>query len=557
MAGGFLQTRSAAVLRRLALSQDISNSDRDALTAFLTAGAGNDQGYAPASGEIVGILKQLGDTMAKDLQELIAAEEAAKKAYEELMACKQKEVDSLTAAIESKIKRIGELGIEIVNLKEDLDDTTAMFMDDTKFLADLKKNCGTKQKEWALIQKTRQEELLAIADTIKILNDDDALELFKKTAGASLLQIEMSNQQVLNQARAALGLAGKRRNVGVDLIALALTGKKVDFSKVITMIDDMVVLLGKEQVDDDNKKEYCTIQFDMTDDKKKGLERTISDLEKSISEDKEMVATLTSEIAALKEGILKLDREVAEATTIRKEEHADFAAELTANKAASDIIDFAKNRMNKFYNPKLYKPPPKRELTEEERITLNMGGTLAPTNPPGGIAGTGIGLEQTHTGSIAAPPPPPETFGDYKKKGEESSGVIGMMDMLKADLQKEITEMEVTEQNAQEEYEQMVNDAADKRAADSLSIEEKESAKAGSEADLVKDGDAKAGAEDELMATKEYIADLHAECDWLMSNYDTRKEARAAEIEALKNAKAVLSGADYSLVQIHRNRHLE
>merc|ERR1719316_875605 len=556
MSGGFLQTSSAAVLKRLVLTEDISNSDRDTLTAFLTGGDG--QGYAPASGEIVGILKQMGDTMYKDLKDLIAAEEAAKKAYEELMACKQKEVDALTKAIEDKIKRIGELGIEIVNLKEDLDDTTAMFMEDTKFLADLKKNCATKQKEWALIQKTRQEELLAIADTIKILNDDDALELFKKTAGASLLQIEMSNQQVLNQARAALGLAGKRRNVGVDLIALALTGKKVDFTKVIKMIDDMVVLLGKEQVDDDNKKEYCTIQFDMTDDKKKGLERTISDLEKSISEDKEMVATLTSEIEALKEGILKLDREVAEATTIRKEEHADFAAELTANKAASDIIDFAKNRMNKFYNPKLYKPPPKRELTEEERITLNMGGTLAPTNPPGGIAGTGIGFEQTGSGSIAAPPPPPEAgIGEYKKKGEESGGVIQMMDNLKADLQKEITEMEVTEQNAQEDYETMVKDAADTRAADSLSIEEKETAKAGVEADLVKAGDAKAGAEDELMATKEYIADLHAECDWLMSNYDTRKEARAAEIDALKKAKAVLSGADYSLVQMHHSRHLE
>merc|ERR1719453_1671779 len=127
-----------------------------------------------------------------------------------------------------------------------------------------------------------------------------------------------------------------------------------------------------------------------------------------------------------------------------------------------------------------------------------------------------------------------------------------MMDMLKADLQKEITEMEVTEQNAQEEYEQMVKDAADKRAADSLSIEEKESAKAGSEADLVKSTEDKAGAEDELMATKEYIAQLYAECDWLLSNYGTRKEARAAEIDALKNAKAVLSGADFSLMQIHQ-----
>merc|ERR1719359_1456764 len=136
--------------------------------------------------------------MYKELKDLISAEEAAKKAYDELMACKQKEVESLTSAIESKIKRIGELGIEIVNMKEDLDDTTAAFMEDKKFLADLDKNCASKEKEWALRQKTRQEELLAIADTIKILNDDDALELFKKTLpSASFLQLEVSNKQVL------------------------------------------------------------------------------------------------------------------------------------------------------------------------------------------------------------------------------------------------------------------------------------------------------------------------------------------------------------------------
>merc|ERR1719262_1553876 len=60
MAGGFLQTNSAAVLRRLSLSQDMSNADRDVLTSFLSQG--NSDGYAPASGEIVGILKQMKDT---------------------------------------------------------------------------------------------------------------------------------------------------------------------------------------------------------------------------------------------------------------------------------------------------------------------------------------------------------------------------------------------------------------------------------------------------------------------------------------------------------------
>merc|ERR1719207_328416 len=243
MSGGFLQTNAAQTLRKIAMREDISNADRDILTAFLTAG--NGQGYAPASGEIVGILKQLGDTMNKDLKELIQAEETAKKNYDDLMAAKQKEVEAATAAIESKIKRIGELGIEIVQLKEDLDDTTASFIEDKKFLADLEKGCATKEKEWAERQKTRQDELLAIADTIKILNDDDALELFKKTAGASLIQVQVSSKTLLSRALRSLQggrKAGKDHKVGFDLIALALTGKKVDFSKVIKMIDDMVVV---------------------------------------------------------------------------------------------------------------------------------------------------------------------------------------------------------------------------------------------------------------------------------------------------------------------------
>jgi len=110
-----------------------------------------------------------------------------------------------------------------------------------------------------------------LAETIKILNDDDALELFKKTlpsASASFVQVQTSKAAV--QAR-ALAIVRKNRGVGrtLDLIALALSGKKVDFSKVLKMIDDMVALLKVEQGDDENKKEYCSVQFDSMDDKKK------------------------------------------------------------------------------------------------------------------------------------------------------------------------------------------------------------------------------------------------------------------------------------------------
>merc|ERR1711937_417305 len=134
---------------------------------------------------------------------------------------------------------------------------------------------------------------------------------------------------------------------------------------------------------------------------------------------------------------------VADATDQRKEENEDYTELMASDSAAKDLLGFAKNRLNKFYNPKLYKPPPKRELSEEEQITVNMGGTLAPTAAPGGIAGTGIGLAQV------APPPPPEANLAYKKSGEESGGVIAMIDLLIADIEKENQTMELEEKDAQ------------------------------------------------------------------------------------------------------------
>merc|ERR1719506_3627195 len=124
-----------------------------------------------------------------------------------------------------------------------------------------------------------------------------------------------------------------------------------------------------------------------------------------------------------------------------------------------------------------------------------------------------------------------------------------MMDMMIADLDKEIQEIEVEEREAQKEYEQFIKDSAEKRALDAKSIEDKESTKADLEAKILKDEEEKTATVKEAMATHEYLAGVHADCDWLLSNFETRKTARAGEIDALTKGKAVLSGADFSLLQ--------
>jgi len=541
--GSFLQTTSGSVLKKLSVTMDMSSVDRDVLSSFLS----EDQSEQD-SGQITGILKQMKDTMEKDLADATAQEQAAIAGFDKMIAAKEKQINSLTKEVEDKTARVGDGGVKLSEMKDDLEDTEEALAGDKKFLQDLSKNCEIKKTEWDTRCKLRTEELLAIADTIKILNDDDALELFKKTLpSSSFLQLTVTDKEMKQDAAAALKGSKDYR---INLISLALKGKKVSMDKVIAMVDNMVALLGKEQGDDQDKKEECEANIDETEDKHKELNVAIADLDKATDETKESIATLGDEIEALTQGIKDLDKQVSDATATRKEENSDYVTTLAGNNAAVEILGFAKNRLNKFYNPKMHKAAPKRELSEEERITLNMGGSLAPTEAPGGIAGTGVTalLE-------GAPPPPPETFGAYSKKSEESSGVLAMIDALVGDLEKETQEMKFEEKDAQEEYEQFIEDSADKRGTDSKSITDKEGAKADAEASLLALNEETKVKMTENMHTMESLKDLHLDCDWLLQNFDVRKEARTGEIEALGKAKAVLSGADYSLIQV-AHRHI-
>jgi len=437
-------------------------------------------------------------------------------------------------------------------MKNELEDLTEALAKDKEFLANMDKACADKRKEWEAYKKTMAMEKVALAETIKILNDDDALELFKKTlpgpaAAANFLQVRSTSESLRRSvALRALATArgGDRR---MALLTMALRGRKAGFGAIIKMIDELVALLKKEQAADDTKMEWCEAELDKTEDEIKGLERSVADLEKAIDDQKESISSAVSDIAALTEGIKALDAQVLEATEQRKAEHADYTEELAANSAAKALLGVAKNRMRKFYNPTLYTPPAKRELTEEERITVNMGGTLAPTAAPGGIAGTGIAASFLQMAKASKQlPPAPEADLSYKKKGEESNGVLAMIDSIVADVEKQIQEMEFAEKEAQKDYESFMSESAAKRAEDAKSISDKEGEKAALEEELQTNLASEKSTKLELMNTGKQLQDLHAECDWLMQNHELRTKARAGETDALKKASAVLSGASYS-----------
>merc|ERR1719183_631002 len=234
--------------------------------------------------------------------------------------------------------------------------------------------------------------------------------------------------------------------------------------------------MKEEAADDEAKKEFCEKEFDLSDDRQKVLERSESKLEKAIADNKESVAALKEEIAALGEGIVALDKSVAEATDNRREENSDYKTLMMNNQAAKELLEFAKNRLNKFYNPKLYEPP---------AMFMQIS---------------------AHRGK-ADPGPPPAAPGAHKK--QDGGGVIAMIDTLVKDLDTEMTEAKTNEKNAQEEYEEMMADSASKRVADSKSIADKSAAQAEGAKLIVSKNQELTDTQKELMATHEYIGQLH------------------------------------------------
>jgi len=534
MSGGFLQTNTAAIVRRIALNGPaMSDVDRHDLLAFLSGRRSS--GFMPSSGEITGILGQLAADMKKTLKEITEDEKSSIVSYGDLMSAKKKEILTLTGAIEEKLRRVGELAVQIAAEKRDLDDTEQALLADQGFLAALQKDCGSKAEEWEARKLLRSEELAALAETIKVLNDDEALEIFKKTLPSTgFLQVGVNARTASAKVIAIVSKAARAAGVAtgtapqLDLIALALHGKQIGLEKVVKMIDDLVAVLKKEQVDDDSKREYCTVQLDETEDKQKGLDKVITDHETTIADAEEGIAALKTEMKALEAGIKELDARTSEASEQRKEENAEYNELLASNSQAKEILEWAKNRLAKFYNPKLHKP------------------AMEPAAEQGSVLAQVAAHRQVRR---EAPPPAPETFGRYQKKTEESAGAGAMIDLLIRDLDKEINEAQAEEKSAQANYEETIKDSATKRESDSKLLAAKESAKVGLETALETHKEGKAATSKELLLATKFMASLHVECDWLLKYYDVRREARNSEMDSLSNAKAVLSGADFSLLQ--------
>jgi len=523
LSAALLQTSTGNVLRNIiAHSPAVRPSQRSLLMSFLESGS-TEQG---GSDTIIGIVEQMKETMEADLADAEKSEAESKSTYETLMTTKKGEIEAAGKAIETKSARAGSVAVEVVQDKADLEKTTKAVEEDTDFKRNLAGACATKQKEWDARQKLRAEEVAAISETIEMLNGDDALELFKKTmpSAAALIQTSTATRSQMRRAKSLIEKAmmtDKAHTVNRHLILAALKSGTGGFEKVNTMIDGMNEVLEGEQVADDKQDVWCLAELDKAKDEAKATEQDVGDLSAAIDEQRDAIAAVGSEIEALKKGLEDLDKSVAEATEQRKDEHSDYIDEAASNQAAVDLLGMAKNRLNKFYNPTLYKEP---EPVAEEEFFSQIAVTRA---DPGA---------------------PPETFGEYKKS-ESSSGVINMIDEMIKDMKDEMAEAKRDEEEGQKDYEETMNDAATKRADDSKLMVTKEGEKAEATTKLEELKETKRTKKGQLEVLEDKIDNLHKTCDFLIAQYAAIKEARTKEEEGLKTAKSVLAGANFGFMQ--------
>merc|ERR1712113_692945 len=440
------------------------------------------------------------ETFEANLSDAQKEEMANQKAYEDLKAAKEAEIAAGQSQIDTKTQELADTDEKLAQAKEDIEDTRNSLAADEKFLMMLKEKCQMTDKEWEERQKTRQLEMEAVSKALAILSGDDAHDLFTRTFNPALLQ-EYSSQQSARRTQASKLLKNVADKLNSPRLATLAYKVRLDaFTRVKKAIDDMVAQLLKEKEDEIKHKDFCVDEFNTNQlqREKKDLIAKIEDLEMTIK-------SLADAIAKLKAEIAEMQVQMKRAGEDREKENKEFQTTVADQRVTQKLLKAALTVLQDFYGKK-------------------------------------AAFMQQH--QEPAGPPPPPGFEEYKKNAA-SGGVMKMIEEIINDAKAMEAEAIRSEEDAQKAYEDFVKETNASIEAKSKEIVNKSETKAKAEADLVETKEAKEATLLELEQLSNSNAELHQSCDFVMKNFDVRQTARDEEIEALKQAKAILSGAKF------------
>merc|ERR1711966_192792 len=310
------------------------------------------QSYAPQSGEIFGILKQMKETFETNLSSSQKEEMANQKAYEELKAAKEDEIKAGQAQIDAKTQELADTDEKNAQAKEDIEDTKKSLSADEQFLMMLKEKCSMTGSEWEERQKTRQLEMEACSKALAVLSSDDAHDLFTKTFNPSLVQTEASmHSERRTQASNVLSTVAQKLN-NPRLATLAVRVRLDAFTRVKKAIDDMVSQLLKEKEDEIKHKDFCVEEFNTNELQTEKKEREKQDLLAKIDDLTLTIEELGKAIDALKSEVAEAGVQIKRAGEDREKQNKEFQMTVADQRATQKLLQAALKILQGFYDKK-------------------------------------------------------------------------------------------------------------------------------------------------------------------------------------------------------------
>merc|ERR1719453_639009 len=491
-----------------------SERQRKEITAFIQAPSDYfdaeptfKQSYAPQSGAIFGILKQMKETFETNLETSQKEEMASQTAYDDLKASKEAEIAAGSDQKDTKTQELADTDSKNAQAKQDLEDTRNTLGADQKFLMNLKETCQMTDQEFEERTKTRAEEIKAVSEALAILSSDDAHDTFTSTFNF----IQKSSKKSSTREKAEKILLKAAKKTGDAKIAKLATRVQLDgFKKVSEDIDGMIADLKKEKDADVKMKDFC---IEALHKNEVAIEMKARDIEQLDAK----IATLTAEIEELTKAIAALEAEVAEmqvqlkrAGEDRELENKDFQQVVAEQRQTQQLLESALNVLKGFYDKALVQ-------------------TSARATQPAG-------------------PPPPPGFKKYEKSSG-AGGVMGMLEQIVSETKTMEADAIKAETDAQKAYESFVKDTNASIETKSREITNQSEEKAAKEADKVAEEEALTAALNEQQELMNENAELHKSCDFTLENFDARQAALDQEMDGLREAKSVLAGSSVGFLQ--------
>jgi len=460
------------------------------------------QGKAAPSAEIFGTLKQMKEGFETNLAASQEEEMRAQGEYEDVKKGKEAEIAAGTSQIDTKTGELADSDEKNAMSKKQLAETEVTLAADTKFLASLKEQCAIFNEQYEERTKTRQLEIQAVSKAAEFLSSDEAQDLVSRTFSFIQVSHKFASQRRNTVAGALAKLAKDSHDPRIS--TLAIHARLDAFTKVKASISEMIDTLAKEQEAEVQHKDFCVDEINSNEKDTQAKEQEKGTLEATIENLAEQIAKLKSKIVELKATIADLEIQLKRAGEDREKANSEFQVTVADQRATQKLLAGALNILKGFYDK--------------------------------------AALVQTKSKQEPAGPPPPPGFKTYGKQGA-SGGVMAMIEQIIADaeaMEKDALKAEEEEQIAYETFTTETNASIDAATKESITCAETQAKK---EAEKVETEMSRDGVMSELEALAGENADLHKSCDYTLKNFDLRQAARQSEMEALKQALSILSGA--------------